>query len=113
MLILLFFGVYPKLKQTDSRKDMSHIITLHVFDKRRKIFLAPIKSVICKVSDFDIGFVCSYSGDNMVKFLEIFFGKIRKLVETLDIILVKLFFVVKDDVIVSLIENEASVSLLE
>lgn len=107
------FPVDPEFKQTNSGKNMSNIILFDVLYHRREILFAPIKGVVSKVSDFEELFLIGDSCDNVVKFLELFFGKLRKLVEALDVILVELFFVVKNNVIVSLVENESSVSLLD
>jgi hypothetical protein len=109
----LSFSVDPEFKQTNSGKNVSNIIFLDVFYHRREILFAPVKGIIGKVSDFNELFLVGNCCDNVVKFLELFFGEVRKLVETLDVILVELLFVLENDVVVGLIKNESSVSLLD
>ena len=92
---------------------MSNIVILHIFYDWREVFFAPVKSIISKVSDLNELFLGGHSGDNMVELLEFLFGKIRELIEALDVVFVKLFFVMEDDIIVSLVEDEPSVSLLD
>jgi hypothetical protein len=92
---------------------MSNIILLYVLYHRRKIFLAPVESIVGKISNFEKFFLVGDSRDNVVKFLEFFFRKIRKLVDSLDVILVKLFFVVENYIVVCLIKYESSVILLD
>lgn len=91
---------------------MPYIVSFNVFDERWQIFLRPIKSIVRKVSDFNELFLCSYSGDNMIELLELFFGEIREFIEPLDITLIELFFIMENDVVVGLIENKPPVSLL-
>lgn len=49
----------------------------------------------------------------MVKLLELFFGEVGELVDAFDVAGIELFFVMENDVIVGLVEDEFSVSLLQ
>lgn len=104
--------IYPEFQHAYSGKYMSHIIGFLIFDCRWKIFLRPVIRIIGEIGYFSVAFINGNLCYYMIQLLKLLFCKIRELIDSLDITCIEFLFVMKNDIIVCLIEYKLSVCLL-